>query len=459
MPIKKLTISGLRGFGGPQTLDLAVPNDKPGTGLTTLVGPNNGGKSTIVEALRAVGSNQNASFTEGKRNKQALDRISIQATDESGLTHELKTVDGGGSETEWVRPQRHKAFPRLYVLPSRRYFGTFFGRSIMEREQYTRGYALPANRGSPMDQFPYRLFRVLANRTAFDKVLGRVLEPVPDWTIEQNDNGNYYLRFNTGQGYHNSDGLGEGLVSLFFIVDALYDSEAGEVIAVDEPELSLHPSLQRRLASLLCDYSATRQIICATHSPYFVDIGAFVDGGVIARIHKRSNESIISPLSRDSAKRIGGFLENLNNPHILGLDAREAFFLDDGVILVEGQEDVLIYQKILADMGQSVKGTFFGWGVGGADNLRTVASILKDLGFVHVVGILDKNKENLIPELQRELPEYRFFAIPTDNVRSKPHKPETPAVTGLSDTQGNLKPEYKDDLVKIFDKIRGFLSS
>ena len=54
MSIKKLAISGLRGFATEQSLTLAIPNGANGSGLTVLVGPNNGGKSTIVEAFKAV---------------------------------------------------------------------------------------------------------------------------------------------------------------------------------------------------------------------------------------------------------------------------------------------------------------------------------------------------------------------------------------------------------------------
>jgi hypothetical protein len=71
----------------------------------------------------------------------------------------------------------------------------------------------------------------------------------------------------------------------------------------------------------------------------------------------------------------------MNNPHILGLDAREAFFLEEQIILVEGQEDVVFYKKIAKDLNFEINGNFFGWGVGGADNMSIVAQMLKELGF------------------------------------------------------------------------------
>src|SRR6185295_12869952 len=101
-------------------------------------------------------------------------------------------------------------------------------------------------------------FAIEKNREAFDAVLGKVLDPVPDWSIDQMDSGQYFLKIRTGGAVHSSEGLGEGLISLLYIVDALYDSRESDLIAIDEPELSLHPALKRRVSSLLLEYSATR---------------------------------------------------------------------------------------------------------------------------------------------------------------------------------------------------------
>ena len=116
--------------------------------------------------------------------------------------------------------------------------------------------------------FESRLFRANENKASFNKVLGKVLDPAPDWVIDQHDTGQHFLKFVSEDGTHSSEGVGEGIVSLFFLVDALYDSRPGDVIFVDEPELSLHPAVQRRVSDLFTEYAAERQIVVATHSPY-----------------------------------------------------------------------------------------------------------------------------------------------------------------------------------------------
>jgi hypothetical protein len=40
---------------------------------------------------------------------------------------------------------------------------------------------------------------------------------------------------------------------------------------IDEPELDLHPQMQKKLALLLSEEAKTRQIIVCTHSPYFIN--------------------------------------------------------------------------------------------------------------------------------------------------------------------------------------------
>lgn len=460
MAIEALTIYGLRGFETPQTLRLAEPTGAEGSGLTILVGPNNGGKSTVVEAFRALALEDNPpSFTEGKRNKAAGDRVSISVTLGGDSTRTLATTTAGGSETQWTQSEDAPDMPIVFVLPSRRYFNPYFSKGGWGREAYIRHAGLPSQRGQPLDNFSHRLFHALDNRKTFDSILGRVLNPVPDWTIDQADQGQYYLKILLPDSYHNSDGMGEGLVSLLFIIDALHDSEPGDVIVIDEPELSLHPSLQKKLADLLADFAKSRQIVYATHSPRFVQISSLQNGGQLARLCRGADGCEIFQLSASSSGGLPSLVSNINNPHILGLAAREAFFLQDYVVLVEGQEDVVIYDLILESLGVDIGGEFFGWGVGGAGNMMTVCDLLEGLGFRKVVGLLDGDKNELIPSLRERFPTFLFRAIPADDVRCKAARPAQAAKNGLTDSSGKLKAIYVEPMREIFSSTNEYFSS
>ena len=103
--------------------------------------------------------------------------------------------------------------------------------------------------------------------------------------------------------------------------------------------------------------------------------------------------------------------------HVLGLNAREILFLEDGLILVEGQEDVIFYRLLETKIEKRFEGEFYGWGVGGAEKMEIVAQMLKDLGFQRVAGILDNGKCELMFELKKRFPEFHFFTIPAPDVK------------------------------------------
>jgi putative AbiEii toxin of type IV toxin-antitoxin system/AAA domain-containing protein len=456
--IRTLTIRGLRGFGTEQQIEFAEPTGEAGSGLTILVGPNSGGKSTIVEALRAMAGRREQSFAAGKRNVKAGENVLIRCVDTTGRVHELASIVGGGSEAAF---NGNANLGRFYVVPSRSYFNPFFGKSFQSREDYVLNLGFPAVRGTPLDAFACRMFNVQGDantRQRFNDLLRKIVDPLPEWTIDLADGGQYFLKFKAGTGSHSSDGLGEGLVSCFFIVDALYDSDANDIIVVDEPELSLHPTFQRRLAALINDYTRTQQVIIATHSPYFVDFKSVIAGARIARVYLRDGDSIISSLTSQSAKRVEPFLRNRNNPHILGLDAREVFFLSDGVILVEGQDDIASYPEIALQLGKSFSGDFFGWGAGGADNMGAIAGMLRDLGFKKVVALFDGNKRDAAARFGKEFPDYRAFVIPADDVRTKSARKQSAEVKGMLDEHGKIRPEQTKQMDEIIGEANNYLN-
>ena len=459
MAVTTLSIKGLRGFAEEHFLHFAQPTGVLGSGITVLVGPNNGGKSTVIEALQAWSAPNGTNFSEGKRNKLAGDRVLIRIQLD-GNVHELRTVDAGGSEVS----REPNSIPRnCYVLPSRRFFRPYFGEGQNDRSRYLRNQSIPETRSAPTNDFSQRLFNALQHITDFNKVLERVVNPAPVWTIDRSDEGGHYLKMNADGQYHNSDGLGEGIVSLLFIVDALYDSDPGDVIVIDEPELSLHPTFQRRLAMLLADYARDRQIIYATHSPYLVDFNHVLNGAHVARVHKQEGSCRISQLQDSTVSGLSGLLKDSHNPHVLGLDAREAFFQEDGVIVVEGQEDVVYYPRVLDSLvdanqlstaGASfLRERFFGWGAGGAAKIEKIVAVLNDLGFERVGAIFDQNESGLIPDLQSKYPGYAFAAIPADDVRTKTGSDGQVQTIGLLDEAGQLRQEYSQATADVLNGL------
>lgn len=459
---KKISIEGLRGFSQKRELLLSIPNGELGSGLTVLVGPNNSGKSTIIEAFKALNSVKSynkPSFTEGKRNKASNDRVKITLEHNNGGTLTLKTSEHGGSETEIVENNLQPHNVNIFVIKSRRTFEPYFSKNTWSRNDFFQNDNFESQRSANYNNFSYRLFNINQSPDAFNEVLIKVLNPLPNWTIDQSDNGNYYIKFNYDNHYHSSEGAGEGLLSIFTIIDALYDSNEGDIIVIDEPELSLHPSLQKKLSELLLEYSSNRQIVVSTHSPYFISWQALINGGSLARVIRKSNGSEINQLESTQIDSIKSLLGNLFNPHTLGTDAKEIFFLEDNIILVEGQEDVVYLKKILQILAINISANFFGWGIGGAGNLERILDLLKKLGYEKVSIILDKNMEEEIIEISQKHEEYHFQVIPTNDVRDKDAVSERPKVEGLIDKSGkNLKPEHIEEVKSIFNNVNDYNS-
>ncbi|NJN28533.1 MAG: ATP-binding protein [Cyclobacteriaceae bacterium] len=459
MFINKISIDGYRGFGDNQDLNVATPKEALGSGLTVIVGPNNSGKSTVIEAFKAVSLlGQAPSFATGKRNKESGDRVEIKLITETGDSITLKSIVPGSSETEFIEPKIKRDQFKIFVIKSRRTFNPYFDKAIWDRDQFIQNDSINnSGRGTTYERFQYRLFHIQKEPQAFNKVLEKVLYPIPTWTIDQHDTGQHFLKFNYNGNYHDSDGAGEGLLSLFTIIDALYDSKPGEIIVIDEPELSLHPSLQRNLLDLLLEYSKDRQIVVSTHSPYFISWESIINGGEIARIVKEGSKSKIYKLKPDFTKKIKGLMANLNNPHILGLDAKEIFFLNDNVVVVEGQEDVVFYKRLLRILQLELKGSFYGWGIGGADNLELILNILKSLGFKKVACILDNNMAELKDRISKKFKYYSFHTIPTNDIRDKKAVPEKKPIEGLISSCGTkMNEKYADQTIKIVKDINEY---
>ena len=457
--LKTLEICGFRGFARKGTLNFAVPTKVPGSGLTILVGPNNSGKSTIIEILQALAQTDAISITQGRRNILAGDRVDIRVCDIQNQETTIQSIKPSSSETQRESTSTNH-LARLFVVTSRRSFDPYFGQGAASRDAYIRSFPFQPIRNQMINIFSTRLFQAFKNQDAFNQVLKNVIDPVPDWSIDQHDTGQYFLKFTTDYYSHSSEGLGEGLISLFYIIDALYDSQPGDTIAIDEPELSLHPAYQRKLMQLFIEYSKDRQIILSTHSPYFVQVAPICKGGTLGRVYIENKSSTINQIQSSTVEKLSKLLENDNNPHILGLNAQEVFFLEDGVILLEGQEDLVFIQRALDSLKTTLNGNFFGWGVGGAGNMETIVQLLRDLGFKKVAGILDNNKETEAERLGENYPDYYFQTIPANDIRTKPSVAAKDAVQGLLDESNKtVRSEYVEAMSALIQSTNDYLSN
>ena len=288
-------------------------------------------------------------------------------------------------------------------------------------------------------------------------MLKRILGNDIEWTIDQNDNGFYFIKYTFNGITHSSEGVGDGIWSIFTICDAIYDSEENDTIIIDEPELSIHPSIQKRLMSIFMEEARRKQIILSTHSPYFVSWESICNGAKLIRTVKDSDGNIeCFDMNEEIKSKFKGLLLDLNNPHVLGLNANEVFFLEDRIILVEGQEDITIFNKICSSVDKEFNGSFFGWGVGGASKMNIFLQLLNNLGYKRVVAIYDGDKKAEKEDDEKQFPDYKFVLLCTDDIRDKEER-TIRKKEGLTDIRGNLKEEHKEYISSLIDGINNYL--
>lgn len=138
------------------------------------------------------------------------------------------------------------------------------------------------------------------------------------------------------------------------------------VIAIEEPESHLHPESARQLYETINALSVNHQVVLTTHSPLFVN---------------RSNlkENIIV----DSGKAIPvKKIKEIRD--ILGTKVSDNLVNAENVLIVEGEDDRIVLEKILPQMSESIKKaiqnrTLIIDDMGGAGNLPYKLSFYRNL--------------------------------------------------------------------------------
>ena len=101
MIIKNLTIKGFRGFTDSRKIEFAVPDgETAGSGLTILVGPNNSGKSSIIEALHILSLNSDT-MPRSMRNEK-VPGVMIECVDGNDNTYCIRSTESKGAFIEKV---------------------------------------------------------------------------------------------------------------------------------------------------------------------------------------------------------------------------------------------------------------------------------------------------------------------------------------------------------------------
>ena len=97
-----------------------------------------------------------------------------------------------------------------------------------------------------------------------------VYEEVTDFELNY-EGGTVQLYFHEGDFVIPAHRLSDGSLRYLCLLAILLDPESPPFIAIDEPELGIHPDLIHKIADLLVDASTRTQLVVTTHSEILVD--------------------------------------------------------------------------------------------------------------------------------------------------------------------------------------------
>jgi len=263
-------------------------------GYTVLIGPNDAGKSTILQFIfRQIYADPPTDHPRGSICLILNDRLNIDQTTETGGYH----LD--------------------------QYNADLFGTMNSQNIPYHESLAGPIRS---------RLPKLLINHTDFIQQCIRLNEYLDLMTLPRLIlRATQQVTFEDVQGYFH----GSGLRSIFAILAALTDDTI-KLLLIDEPEMSLEPRLQKNLRDLLYAASENKTIVVSTHSHLFLN-----------RLNHHSNyivtkqDGLVSTQQVSSEQglydiafeRLGGSLQDL--------------FFPNNFLVVEGASDQHIVNRLI----------------------------------------------------------------------------------------------------------------
>ena len=168
------------------------------------------------------------------------------------------------------------------------------------------------------------------------------------------------------------------------------------ILAIEEPELYIHPQMQRLIFRVLRGFSESDQVIYSTHSPAFIDVSAYHCIAVVwkdrisdgTRVHQCEEGIFGSPDEKKGFQFLNSF----------GVEQNQMFFAKK-TVLVEGEQDMVaifatgrklgLFAEFQEEIGYTIVVT------GNKEQVPKFQRILNAFGLPYVVWLeLDGKGEN-----------------------------------------------------------------
>jgi len=97
--------------------------------------------------------------------------------------------------------------------------------------------------------------------------------------------------------------MSDGTLRALGLLLAVYQPGETKVVAVEEPEATVHPAVMELIVQVLMDAANERQVLITTHSPDVLDHKLIADGQIRA-VTTEENRTLICPLSDTSRQAV-----------------------------------------------------------------------------------------------------------------------------------------------------------
>jgi predicted ATPase len=380
MLLETLSIRNYKGFGTSQLIEFGKPG-QIGSGLTILVGPNNTGKTTVLKAIRGLTSAERLFVAGNDDRRSGAVHLKLSGNRQEGA-FEI-TVRGRDNAAQLEKEGWSSGLDRdLQFVPARRPWNDrFHAQSVGTKKDHEVGVFnnLRHQEFYVDSQFGSAIAGIEVDpeqKKAYSKLLMELEPTITEWTIDYREMS--FISFKSASGVSHRSGLvGEGVNNVFRLAYALHEFKEGDVLLLDEPELSLHPQAQKRLYQALRTRSKIGQIVVGTHSPYFVSWDDIKSG---ARVYRASlvagDGTSLATLSPKTIDDITSVTKDKRNRKLYDVVAKEIFF-SNGCLFVEGQEDAHIIAAYVDENGGPPI-EIFGYGSGGASLIEKWVSVASD---------------------------------------------------------------------------------
>lgn len=455
--ISTLSIEHYRGFYDGRTIEFAIPTGSPGSGLTILVGPNNSGKTTVVDAIRLLSANGPGELDIEHRHEGHAVRITL--ANNQGKAKTLTNPALGAITVFEGDPQAYPRVNHIKVVPSRRAWASYASRGRMEPSNYWQQMTQHPKENPDMQLVTRLAHLSTGQKQDYDRLLRELLPELSAWRIELSRGSNFIQYATTTGARHSSDLFGDGMASLFRIALAILDAVSGDIVLIDEPELSLHPQAQKALATVLSRAASNNQVIVTTHSTYFANWSDIGSGARVFRLHLEANGVSVGHVRPETFDAFEGSIIDWQKPSLLDAVAKEVFFADE-VVFLEGQEDVGLLRNFAQEKTLPQLAAF-GYGAGGAGNLAHFLRMAADLG-IPACAVFDGDQRELAERARAEFPKAMIEVLPVADMRDKPERDaqgrETAVIAkeGLFDRHGRIKAAHEPYLAGLLLRIRKF---